>query len=114
MFGIGIPELIVIFIIALIFIGPKKLPDLARTLARGLTEFKRAAEEVKEELDIKGELANQKEELFKDYKEIVRNVTETIGVEEAKDKEETLEAQTTKKKMIEEDKEGTGGSKLSG
>ncbi|MFA4910300.1 MAG: twin-arginine translocase TatA/TatE family subunit [Desulfobacteria bacterium] len=114
MFGIGIPELIVIFIIALIFIGPKKLPDLARTLARGLTEFKRAAEEVKEELDIKGELTNQKEELLKDYKEIVRNVTETIRVGETEDKEETLEAQTTKKKMIEEDKERTGGSKLSG
>ncbi|MFQ5880886.1 MAG: TatA/E family twin arginine-targeting protein translocase [Candidatus Methylomirabilales bacterium] len=50
MFGIGMPELIVIFIVALLVFGPKKLPDLGRALGRGLAEFKRASEELKEGL----------------------------------------------------------------
>lgn len=98
MFGIGIPELIVIFIVALIFIGPKKLPEFAKTLAKGLTEFKKAAEDVKEKLDIEGELANQKEELLKGYKEIVGNVKGLKGLGETEDKEESLGSSYNKEK----------------
>ena len=51
MFGLGMPELIVIFIIALVVFGPKKLPDLGRALGKGIAEFKRATEEVKETIE---------------------------------------------------------------
>jgi Tat protein translocase TatB subunit len=50
MFGIGMQELIIIAIIALIIVGPKKLPDLAKTLAKGFSEFKKATEGATEEL----------------------------------------------------------------
>ncbi|MFP6610072.1 MAG: Sec-independent protein translocase protein TatB [Deltaproteobacteria bacterium] len=51
MFGIGATELIVILVVALLVIGPKKLPELARSLGRGLAEFRRATGDVTEELD---------------------------------------------------------------
>ena len=45
MFGIGMQELLIILVIALIVVGPRKLPDLAKSLGRGLAEFKRTAED---------------------------------------------------------------------
>lgn len=52
MFGsIGMPELIIILTIALIIFGPRKLPELGRSLGRSLSEFKRASNELKNTLD---------------------------------------------------------------
>jgi len=50
MFGIGVQELIIIAIIALLIVGPKKLPDLAKTLGKGFRDFKNATEGVTEDL----------------------------------------------------------------
>lgn len=51
MFGIGFPELLLILAIALIVVGPDKLPNLARALGRGYAEFKRATNDLKQTLD---------------------------------------------------------------
>ncbi len=48
MFGLGIPELLVIFVIALIVFGPKKLPDLGRSIGRAMAEFKKASDDFQE------------------------------------------------------------------
>ncbi len=49
--SIGMPELIIIFVIALIIFGPRKLPELGRSLGKSINEFKRASNELKNTLD---------------------------------------------------------------
>ncbi len=52
MFGsIGMPELILIFIVALLVFGPKKLPELGKSLGKGLAEFKKASEDLKRTIE---------------------------------------------------------------
>jgi len=77
MFGIGMPELIIIMVIALVVIGPQKFPSFLRSLGRGLAEFKRTSNEIKqtvqEEMDKVVEETNLKEiknTIGSDFKEV--------------------------------------------
>jgi len=67
MFGLGLPEIIVIFVIALVVFGPKRLPDLGRSIGRAMAEFKKASEDfqesVREEMKEVEKTADVKQEL---------------------------------------------------
>jgi sec-independent protein translocase protein TatA len=58
--SIGMPELIIIFVIALIIFGPRKLPELGRSLGKSLAEFKKASNELRSTLEEEIRLEEQK------------------------------------------------------
>ena len=76
MFGIGLPEMIVIFAVALIVVGPDKLPGLARSLAKGMLEMKRTLNQVKESLTEEGE---ELDSVRKELKETADHLREKVG-----------------------------------
>jgi len=80
MFGIGLPELIVILALALIVVGPDKLPDLARSVAKGILELKKTANTLKESLTENGnpldEIKPQLEEAARAIKDDVMGTTD--------------------------------------
>jgi sec-independent protein translocase protein TatA len=67
MFGLGFPELLLIFVIALVVFGPKKLPELGKSIGRAMAEFKKATDEFQETV-----------------REEMKEVEKTSGVEEIK------------------------------
>jgi len=77
MFGIGMPELILIAVVALIVLGPKKLPDLAKSLGRAVREFRKATSELKETLQVDGEFS----EVKKAFSDFHSDVNQTIQSE---------------------------------
>jgi len=76
MFGsVGMPELLLIFVVALLVFGPKKLPELGKSLGRGLAEFKKASEDLKK--TIEDEIEQGKKEAA-DVKERVGEVHRSL------------------------------------
>lgn len=85
MFGIGMPEMILIMAVALIVIGPKKLPELAKSLGKALGEFRKATRELKDSIAIDDEIDDAKK-TFQDFKydldAVDINGEKTEGVDE--------------------------------
>ncbi len=71
---LGVPEMIFIFLLALVLFGPKKLPELGRTLGKALTEFRRAQSDLKSSFD--RELQNLERETSGSLKDVTSSVTD--------------------------------------
>ena len=87
MFGIGMPELILIAVVALIVLGPKKLPDLAKSMGRAVREFRKATSELKETLQVDSEFS----EVKKAFNDLQSDVNKSLEPE-AKAEPKTGEA----------------------
>ncbi len=98
MFGIGFNEIIIILVIALIVIGPKKLPDIAKALGKGYREFKKAFDDVKDELNIDIDDDSEYDEIRK------------TGIK-AKDTDANTKEQSDPGEIIEEPAENTDKEK---
>ena len=75
MFGIGLPEMILILALALIVVGPDKLPDLARSLAKGLMDLKKTAEGLKDSF---AEDGNPLDEIRPDLEEAAKSLKQNL------------------------------------
>ena len=81
MFGIGMPEMLLILAIALIVIGPKKLPDLAKSLGRAMGEFKKATSEIKQSIGVDDDFKEVKE-TFTDIQKDIKGTVSFDNIEE--------------------------------
>ena len=91
MFGLGMPEILLILAIALIVIGPQKLPEVAKMLGKAMGEFKRSAQDLKDSIDIETTVKDVKPEpVKKKLKDVVKDIgTEDPKAQQAPDKPES-------------------------
>lgn len=95
MFGIGMPEMFLILAIALIVIGPKKLPDLAKSLGRAFGEFKKATAELKETMELDTDFTDVKN-AFEDLDDHIKAKTDTRVGDEAVDENDSKQPEEKK------------------
>jgi sec-independent protein translocase protein TatA len=66
MFGFGMPEIVILLVLALIVFGPQKLPELCRSLGKGMAEFKRASNDFRRRIEDEARTAEEKEPVVKE------------------------------------------------
>ncbi len=91
MFGLGMQEILLILAIALIVIGPQKLPEVAKLLGRAIGEFKRSAQDLKNSIDIETTVKEVKPApAKKKLKDTIKDIaTEETKVSQASDQQKT-------------------------
>lgn len=77
--SLGMQEIIVIFIIALIVFGPRKLPELGKTIGKGLAEFKKASNELKQTWEDEVKLDKEKESISEIVKDTAAQSSEILN-----------------------------------
>ncbi len=77
--SLGYQEIIIIFILALIIFGPRKLPELGKTIGKGLAEFKKASNELKQTWEEEVRLDKEKEALTDIVKDSTINPSEILS-----------------------------------
>lgn len=95
MFGIGMPEMLLILAIALVVIGPKKLPDLAKSIGRAMGEFKKATNEIKESMDVDSSIKEVKD-TFSDINDDIKESISFDTIEDYKPKNNSIDEGATK------------------
>ncbi len=78
MFGIGMTEMLIILAVALIFLGPKKLPELAKSLGRAMGEFKRATADLKQSIESETDMDDVRQS-FGEVKEEIKTQVDLAG-----------------------------------
>ncbi|MEO8097750.1 MAG: TatA/E family twin arginine-targeting protein translocase [Acidobacteriota bacterium] len=80
MFTLGVPEMAVIFILALVLFGPKKLPELGRTIGKAMTEFRRASNDLKATFDREMQsLERENQEIQSSTRKTVREIADQVS-----------------------------------
>jgi TatA/E family protein of Tat protein translocase len=77
--SLGMQEIIIIFVIALIVFGPRKLPELGKSLGKGLAEFKRASNELKQTWEDEVRLDKEKEQVTEILKDSTITKSDILG-----------------------------------
>jgi sec-independent protein translocase protein TatA len=77
--SLGMQEIIVIFILALIIFGPRKLPELGKTIGKGLAEFKKASNELKQTWEDEVRLDKEKEAISEVVKDVTTQASEIVS-----------------------------------
>lgn len=109
MFDLGFQELIVIFIVALLVFGPKKLPELARTLGKGVRDLRQAISGVKEQIDaeirevkdpitFKNEIYKDSDYLKREVEKLQKETSQSFDEQEKTQKASNQNSETQSKK----------------
>jgi sec-independent protein translocase protein TatB len=121
MFGLGVTEIILILVVALVIVGPDKLPELARTIAKGFNEFKRTTNDIKRTIDFTSEPEERKrrepgedevleeepkDEVEEESKEPKKAAPKKATTKKATAKKPTAKKAAPKKRVVNKKEEG--------